>query len=307
MKTLEFGKWKITVDVEKTREYYENCKRLEDKASRNFKLYCNDLSSEEKSFFESFGVDIFSCYVETYKVELPENKEFLVCSGEFPVCVENIVYPYEYSLPIEEVIERYQAGTLDDNQIRIGRFRIEFLGKERSSVFMPKGFVCFEFFCDDIKWLLPEAVEKIDYEEKEKRHYYEAFSALGIKATEIDLDSLNTYKNDWVEIFAEPKENIEKIKDVCSAHIWHIFSYGFLACYEKESASELYDMQSKDECVFISNISDIAFIIEDANSLTAEILNQFIDVTVTAKDFSWTYCKTHEGDCGPYFYKKDKD
>ena len=28
------------------------------------------------------------------------------------------------------------------------------------------------------------------------------------------------------------KENIEKIKDVCSAHIWHIFSYGFLACYE---------------------------------------------------------------------------
>ena len=53
----------------------------------------------------------------------------------------------------------------------------------------------------------------------------------------------------------------------------------------------------------MSNIDDIAYRIENADALTAKILEQFIDVTVTASDFSWTYVKTHEGDCGPYFHK----
>lgn len=42
----------------------------------------------------------------------------------------------------------------------------------------------------------------------------------------------------------------------------------------------------------------------DAEKLTAEMLNGFIDVTVSDKAFSWTYCKTHESMCGPYYYKK---
>ena len=32
-----------------------------------------------------------------------------------------------------------------------------------------------------------------------------------------------------------------------------------------------------------------------------------IDVVITADDFLWTYCRTHEaGWFGPYFYKKSK-
>ena len=36
----------------------------------------------------------------------------------------------------------------------------------------------------------------------------------------------------------------------------------------------------------------------------ADALNSCIDVTVSDKALSWTYCKTHESMCGPYFYKK---
>ncbi|MGM9667788.1 MAG: DUF4275 family protein [Eubacteriales bacterium] len=31
------------------------------------------------------------------------------------------------------------------------------------------------------------------------------------------------------------------------------------------------------------------------------------EIFAAAADFSWTYIKTHEGDCcGPYFYRKEK-
>jgi len=305
MKVIEYGQWKITVDVEKTKEYYKGCSRPESRSAKNLKLNLGALTDEEKCFFDSFGVDILSCYVEIKCFE-SEKEEHWLCKGEFPVCVESIVYPDEYFLPIDEVVERYQAGTLADEPIRIGRFRIEFSDEERSAVFMPEGFVCFEFFCDNINWLLDDPVDKIDYRERELQHYYETFSRLGIKACEIDKDLIDPYRNEWVEAFASPKKNIKKIKNVCSMYIWHIFSFGFLGCFEEDEAAESYDAQNKNECVFISNISDVAFVLEDARALTAKILNQFIDVTITAKDFSWTYCKTHECDCGPYFYKKNE-
>ena len=126
MKDIKYGQWVITVDVEKTKEYYASYSRPKDRSAQNFELYLGDITAEEKEFFDSFGVDIMSCYVETKCLKL-KNEEQWICKGEFPVCVENIVYPYEYSLPIEEVIERYQAGTLDDDQIRIGRFTVLFL------------------------------------------------------------------------------------------------------------------------------------------------------------------------------------
>ena len=77
-----------------------------------------------------------------------------------------------------------------------------------------------------------------------------------------------------------------------------------MECDDEEIASEKYNVQEKADCVFLSNINDIGFRIENAEALTAKMLEQFIDVTVTAHDFSWTYVRTHEeGICGPYFCK----
>ena len=306
MKDIKYGQWVITVDVEKTKEYYASYSRPKDRSAQNFELYLGDITAEEKEFFDSFGVDIMSCYVETKCLKL-KNEEQWICKGEFPVCVENIVYPYEYSLPIEEVIERYQAGTLDDDQIRIGRFRIVFSCNKRSSVFMPEGFVCFEFFCDDIKWLIDEELEELSYEEERKQHFNEAFERLGIKATPLDIESIEAFREDWVNAYAPPKKNIKKIKRFCEDYLWHIFSFGFLECDEEEIASEKYNKQDKSQCVFLSNLDDIAYLIENVDALTAKILEQFIDVTVTSTDFAWTYVKTHEGNCGPYFYKKETE
>ena len=84
--------------------------------------------------------------------------------------------------------------------------------------------------------------------------------------------------------------------------MWHIFSYDFLTF--EEDPSVCYNNADKTKCVLISNVDEIGFVLCDAEKLPAEILNDFIDVTISDKAFSWTYCKTHESMCGPYFYKK---
>ena len=86
--------------------------------------------------------------------------------------------------------------------------------------------------------------------------------------------------------------------------LWYIFSFEFLKCETDDAAKYLFNKESKNKCVLVSNVDDGAFQLENAESITAELLEQFVDVTITASDFSWTYTKTHEGMCGPYFYKK---
>ena len=81
------------------------------------------------------------------------------------------------------------------------------------------------------------------------------------------------------------------------------FSYEFLNA-ETDDAPRLYDVADKKECMLISNGPSLGFKLKNADLLTADVLNEFDDVTVTAADFSWTYSKTHEVYCGPYYYKK---
>lgn len=58
--------------------------------------------------------------------------------------------------------------------------------------------------------------------------------------------------------------------------------------------------------VDIEKTSDyyLAYRLKNADAVTPDLLKSFIDVTVTADDFSCTYSQTHEEQCGPYFYKK---
>lgn len=87
-------------------------------------------------------------------------------------------------------------------------------------------------------------------------------------------------------------------------YLWHIFSFEFLNCETEDTAKNLFNQENKKSCVIVSNVDDIAYHLENAESIMAKLLEQFVDVTITASDFSWTYTKTHEEMCGPYFYKK---
>ncbi|MGN0492499.1 MAG: DUF4275 family protein, partial [Acutalibacteraceae bacterium] len=229
--------------------------------------------------------------------------------------------------------------TRPDPRIEIGLFQFDFQCDRYEFKDIPEnipdGFICIRFWCEEMKWLLPEKPEQMMYEpprfweihkiikekksikrqqtadqEEENQTFEHVFEGLNIKFYPLSRQEVSEYKKQWVEAFSPVGANIKEIKNQClssrkyTPFLWHMFSFEFLNCVTEENAEKLFNRQNKRSCVIISNVFDAAYRLENAESLTADVLYQFIDVTVTADDFSWTYSKTHEDMCGPYFYKK---
>ncbi len=110
----------------------------------------------------------------------------------------------------------------------------------------------------------------------------------------------------WLETFGAdiPKSDIKKYVIATGDYIWHIFSWELA---EKgryltgEEAKKAYDQSDKRGAMYIDWFED-----DHTKDMTwdldkAEALKRFVEVYVVGKDFQWTYIKTHEGYCGPYF------
>lgn len=112
----------------------------------------------------------------------------------------------------------------------------------------------------------------------------------------------------WLRHFAcdISKADIDKYVVSTGNYLWHIFSWELIdqACYlSGDAAREAYDCMDKHD-VWILNWFDGS---DPCNLLggapASEQLDEMNEVYVTASDFSWTYMKTHEAACGPYFMK----
>ena len=112
----------------------------------------------------------------------------------------------------------------------------------------------------------------------------------------------------WLEKFATgiSKRDLKKYVISTGNLLWHIFSWELLAnssFLEGDQAKAAYDKIDKRGAIYIEwfeddNTHNIAW---DMN--TASNLDKKVEVYVVAYDFSWTYIKTHESMCGPYFMK----
>jgi ribosomal protein S17E len=116
----------------------------------------------------------------------------------------------------------------------------------------------------------------------------------------------------WGEAFANDISKNQKRQIFYRNFLWHIFSYEVLSCKEGHKASVAFNLNMKDECYIFYHKYKNALLLENAGNLTSEDINNEIggyihDAYVVDKDFSWTYIRTHEDDCGPYFYKPVKD
>lgn len=334
MKTIQYGPWKIAVDVEKTKQYYQAYRRPNTQASKNFEQYCGQLSSEEISFFEAFGIDPVCCDIE--HIGADKNGRF-PCGGYYLVCGTYLEFPPEELISIEELANN---GFVDDRTaptVHIGLFEFDFQCEsymiQNIPENTPEGFLCIRFWCEDMKWLLPEKPEVMMYEpprfwqvrkllqekaaerkqqltdlEETKAEFTTLFQDLNIPATPLDQKEIKRYKRQWVSSFAPA--DTKEIRKVCldarryTPFLWHLFSFEFISCQTKETAEASFDQEKKTACILLSNVDDLAFRLENAHALTAKALEHLTDVTVTAEDFTWTYAKTHEEMCGPYFYKK---
>lgn len=336
MNVVKYGKWEISVDLEKTKEYYQNYVINNNQANRNFAKCCELLTEEEKSFFESFAILPQCCEIEHIGVN--KKKEF-PCGGYYLICGRYLKYPEEELISVEELAENDFKDAREDPRISIGRFEFDFQCEEHLikdiPENMPNGFICVRFWCENMRWLLDEKPDadmimyepprfweigkmlkekrkakqqKALYLKEQKQEFMNTFEKIGVEYSELSTDEIAAYKRKWVEAFSPDDADKKEIKKLClskkkyTSFLWHIFSFEILA--SEENAEEFYNNTNKSNCVLISNVDDIGFVLVNADKLTSDALNYFIDVTVSDKALSWTYCKTHESMCGPYFYKK---
>ena len=336
MNTVKYGDWVIAVDIEKTKEYYKNFKRIDNQANRNFSEYCNIMSDEEKSFFDSFGITPECCAINHIGVD---RKKRFPCGGYYLICGEYLKYPKEELITIEELAENDFIDERDDPHIDVGIFQFDF--QREGAVIcdipedMPEGFICVRFWCENMRWILDEkpAPDMIMYEpprvweigkiikekirekkqqaqdfEDNKQEFINVFENLGIKYYELSKKEIEDFRRNWIESYSPEDANKKEIRELClssrkyTPYLWHIFSFEFLS--SEETPKECYDKADKSSCVVISNFDDIGFAVSDADKLSSAVIDEFVDVTISSKDFSWTYCKTHEEMLGPYFYKE---
>ena len=112
----------------------------------------------------------------------------------------------------------------------------------------------------------------------------------------------------WLKRFAEgiSEENIERYVVSTGNYLWHVFSWELLdeAKYlVGDSAKDAYNKIDKNNALYIDWFSDDGAKALTQELSTAEALDQMTEVYVAAPDFSWTYIKTHEIMCGPYFMR----
>lgn len=117
------------------------------------------------------------------------------------------------------------------------------------------------------------------------------------------------YINQWLRRFAKNISKDQLERHVINQYIWHIFSWELIqtdSFLMGDAARQAYNEAVKTECIFCDmfgngGVTDRLSSQYDTAEKIDENLTEFY---VVAKDYSWTYIKTHEGDlCGPYFLR----
>ena len=125
--------------------------------------------------------------------------------------------------------------------------------------------------------------------------------------------NLRTFEKQWMNHFASgiSKEDIKKYVVSTGNYIWHVFSWKLLpeeTYLVGDEARRAYDAADKKDAMYIDAFGDGVCKALDEKYEKAASLEVLTEVYVAAKDFSWTYIKTHEEDfCGPYFCRKNSE
>ncbi|MBA4685880.1 MAG: DUF4275 family protein [Candidatus Galacturonibacter soehngenii] len=334
----EFGKIKIDVDVEATKKYYSTLQVLprDIEAWNNYCLYLEKMKPEEKSFFEELGILPHKCDIESLGYNAnryyPIVGMYLIKGSMIQSDKEDVVNDSDKSA--EDAITYF-------NMIEVGRFSFRPILKNvrwnGDVVNIEEGFVCIEVFSERFPWVLPEKpnhtipepanwwhpVKKVK-EVLHDRKMNEKWKQETLQSVIWDLkeqnipfhvmkkSQVNAFKNAWIYTFA-PEENIKKAKKVCypeGFYLWHMFSYEYAKCKTHENALKAFYKTTKEDCYLYLSYFNVGIKIRNADRFEWKNKDLYEDFVMTDKDFCWTFAKTHEEECGPYFlklYSKEED
>lgn len=94
---------------------------------------------------------------------------------------------------------------------------------------------------------------------------------------------------------------------------WHLFSFELLPALSGKEAKAAFDAIEKDRLYLFFDYAPGAYLIQNANLLTAENLENlkenspldYADMYLFDPVGKWTYIRPHEEYCGPYFFKAE--
>lgn len=128
------------------------------------------------------------------------------------------------------------------------------------------------------------------------------------KVKVIEIPKWGTYlRKQWEENFANHLSKNERKSiylyngDVLCGYLWHVFSYERKECLKEGQAEKAFHREKKQFCYIFYQHTNDALIVENASLLKADDFIKEEDIYVVDKGFTWTYVKTHEAYCGPYF------
>lgn len=339
MSIVKYGEWEIDIETEKTKQYYNSLTITDDRqVYRNFAKYCESLTKEEQDFFDSFAINPLICKIVT----VGKSKKKLPCGGHYYVYGKYINTPKEIVWTVEQFSGRNRIDDYPDPKVTVGVFQFDFQNPENQFCNIPEdipeGCICIHFWCEKMPWLLEENCElesiyppkfweigriikkwkahrqsKKDYKKDIEQGIVRSFSEADIDFEIMTEKEVLEYKKQWLSVFAPKDADIRKLNKLCLSSrkiygfLWHLFSYEYIKTPYSEQATVLFDKKVKDTAVFIENTENLGYRIHNLSKLNSDYLNEWIDVTVTASDFSWTYSKTHESELGPYYYEPTID
>lgn len=116
----------------------------------------------------------------------------------------------------------------------------------------------------------------------------------------------NEFFNKWLDNFGVgvSKKNLKKYVVSTGSLLWHVFSFELLDPKKfliGDEAKAAYDKINKQGALYIEWFKDKTIKEMTLELNTASALDKLVEVYVVSSDFSWTYIKTHESTCGPYF------
>ena len=118
----------------------------------------------------------------------------------------------------------------------------------------------------------------------------------------------NEFYTTWLKCFASgiSSEDLARFVVATGNYLWHIFSWELMDTdryLTGDAAKKAYREVEKSDTLYIDWFQD-----DEVRPLPTKLrhpdqLDKLTEVYVVSSDFSWTYIKTHESMCGPYFMK----
>ena len=113
---------------------------------------------------------------------------------------------------------------------------------------------------------------------------------------------------EWILHFADNvSESFLKKRVYNSGFIWHIFSFNKIDKYlSGDDARKAFDKADKNGAKYFELWDDAESVKNLKIEMDAMYIDGFDEFYVVGADWSWTYIKTHESECGPYFLKNSE-